>query len=112
MATPLFALLWLTAGADRPAAVPWRSGAAIVYLGVFGSAVAFTMYDYVIKHMRASRISLITLIMPAFALLLGSLFNGEHVTPSPASGTALILLGLAALQHEALLPILRRKHLG
>ena len=108
VATPLFALLWFSASAGLPTAVPWRTGAAIVYLGVFGSAVAFTMYYYVIKHMRATRIALITLITPVIALLLGSVFNGERVTPSLAAGTALILLGLAAHQREALLPMLRR----
>lgn len=112
VATPLFALLWMVTSAELPAAVPWRSGAAIVYLGIFGSAIAFTMYYYVIKHMRATKISLITLITPVLALLLGSLFNGERVTPSLASGTALILLGLAAHQREALLPMLRRRRRG
>lgn len=109
VATPLFGLLWLAAGGDLPSDVPWRSGAAIVYLGTFGSAIAFTLYYYVIKHMRASKIALITLITPVLALLLGNLLNGERVTPTLATGAALILLGLAAHQHEALLPMLRRK---
>lgn len=112
VATPLFALLWLATSADLPVTVPWRSGAAIAYLGVFGSAIAFTMYYYVIKHMRASKISLITLITPVLALLLGSQFNGERITPSLAAGTALILLGLGAHQREALLPMLRRRRRG
>lgn len=108
VATPLFALLWLATSGGFPAAVPWRSGAAIVYLGVFGSAFAFTLYYYVIKHMPTSRIALITLITPVLALLLGSLFNGERVTPTLAGGTLLILLGLAVHQREALLPMRRR----
>lgn len=112
VATPLFALLWLATSADLPVTVPLRSGAAIAYLGVFGSAIAFTMYYYVIKHMRASKISLITLITPVLALLLGSQFNGERITPSLAAGTALILLGLGAHQREALLPMLRRRRRG
>ena len=44
VSTPLFALLWLFSGGELPAAVPLRSGVAIVYLGVLGSAIAFTMY--------------------------------------------------------------------
>ena len=108
VATPLFGLLWFITNSELPASVPVRSGAAIIYLGVFGSAIAFTMYYYVIKHMRATKISLITLITPVLALLLGNLFNGERITPSLGFGTALILLGLAAHQHDALLPMLRR----
>lgn len=100
VATPCFALLWLATSGEIPATVPWRTGLAIVYLGVFGSAIAFTMYYYVIKHLRATRIALITLITPVMALLLGNFLNGEHVTPSLGFGTALILLGLAAHQSE------------
>lgn len=56
VATLLFALLWQATSGDIPESVPWRSGAAVVYLGIFGSAIAFTMYYYVIKHMRATKI--------------------------------------------------------
>lgn len=110
VATPLFALLWLATSGEIPATVPWRSGLAIIYLGVFGSAIAFTMYYYVIKHLRATRIALITLITPVMALLLGSLLNGEDITSSLGFGTALILLGLAINQQELLQPLLRRLH--
>ena len=112
VSTPLFGLLWLFSDSALPATVPFRSGAAIVYLGVFGSAIAFTMYYYVIKHLRATKISLITLITPVLALMLGNLFNGERITPSLGIGTALILLGLAAHQHDALAPMLRRRRRG
>lgn len=108
VATPLFGLLWFVTNSELPESVPVRSAAAIIYLGVFGSAIAFTMYYYVIKHMRATKISLITLITPVLALMLGNYFNGELLTPSLGFGTALILLGLAAHQHDALLPMLRR----
>lgn len=107
VATPLFAVLWLSAGAALPEAVPWRAGAAIVYLGVFGSAVGFTLYYYVVKHMHAARVALITLITPVVALLLGKLLNGERITPNLAVGTALILLGLAAHQWEPRRALLR-----
>ncbi|WP_305075190.1 DMT family transporter [Propionivibrio sp.] len=110
VATPLFAVLWLATSGEIPATIPWRSGLAIVYLGVFGSAIAFTMYYYVIKHLRATRIALITLITPVMALLLGNLLNGEHVTPNLGFGTALILLGLAVHQHESIrLPLRSRR---
>ncbi len=112
VSTPLFGLLWFFSDSALPATVPFRSGAAIVYLGVFGSAIAFTMYYYVIKHLRATKISLITLITPVLALMLGNLFNGERITPSLGIGTALILLGLAAHQHDALVPMLRRRRRG
>ena len=112
VATPLFGALWLMTNGELPESIPLRSGVAVAYLGVFGSAIGFTMYYYVIKHMRATKISLITLITPVLALLLGNLFNGERITPSLGMGTALILLGLAAHQHDALAPMLRRRRRG
>lgn len=108
VATPLFGALWLMTNGELPASIPLRSGVAVAYLGVFGSAIGFTMYYYVIKHMRATKISLITLITPVLALMLGNLFNDERITPSLGFGTALILLGLAAHQREALLPLWRQ----
>ncbi|MBL8440326.1 MAG: DMT family transporter, partial [Betaproteobacteria bacterium] len=81
-----------------PAAMPSRAGAAIVYLGVFGSVVGFSLYYYVIKHLEASKVALITLITPVLALLLGHLANGEAVQPRVWLGAALISLGLAVHQ--------------
>lgn len=62
-----------------PNAVPPRAGAAIVYLGVFGSVIGFALYDYVVKHLETGKVALITLVTPVRALLLGNAANGEHV---------------------------------
>ena len=99
VAVPLFvATWWLTDEGLAPAAMPSRAGAAIVYLGVFGSVVGFSLYYYVIKHLEASKVALITLITPVLALLLGHLANGEAVQPRVWLGAALISLGLAVHQ--------------
>ena len=50
VATPLFVLAWLLADGARLPEIAPRAGAAIVYLGVFGSVVGFTLYYYVIKN--------------------------------------------------------------
>ena len=98
---PLFALVWLLTDGHVPAEVPTRSGAAIVYLGVFGSVIGFALYYYVIKHLEASKVALITLVTPALALLLGHLLNGEHIGLRLGLGTATILLGLTVHQWES-----------
>jgi Integral membrane protein DUF6. len=59
--------------------------------------------------MGATTLSLITLITPVLALLLGNLLNGERITPTLMSGTALILLGLAAHQRDSLLQLWRQQ---
>ena len=103
VALPLFALVWWwSADARVPAAVPPRAGAAIVYLGVFGSVVGFALYYYVIKHMETGKVALITLVTPVLALLLGSALNGEHVGVRVWLGTLLIGLGLIVHQWRVL----------
>ena len=105
---PFFGLVWLLTDGQLPVLVPPRSGAAIVYLGVFGSVIGFALYYYVIKHLEASRIALITLITPVLALLLGHLLNGEVIGLRLWLGTGLILLGLTIHEGDAWLPLLRR----
>lgn len=100
---PLFGLVWLLGDGHLPAIVPPRSGAAIVYLGIFGSVIGFALYYYVIKHLEASKVALITLITPVLALLLGHLLNGENIGLRLWLGTGLILFGLSVHQADALL---------
>ena len=105
---PFFALVWLASDGNLPAVIPPRSGAAIAYLGVFGSVIGFALYYYVIKHLEASKVALITLITPVMALLLGHVLNGEQIGGRLMAGTALILLGLAIHEGESWRPLLAR----
>lgn len=95
---PLFALVWAFTDGQLPAVVPPRSGAAIVYLGIFGSVIGFALYYYVIKHLAASKVALITLITPVLALFLGHVFNGEIIGLRLWLGSGLILFGLSVYQ--------------
>ena len=99
---PLFGLVWWLTDGRLPAMVPPRSGAAIVYLGVFGSVIGFALYYYVIKHLETSKVALITLVTPVIALLLGHWLNGETIGLRLWLGTGLILLGLSVHQWEML----------
>ena len=94
VALPLFFLTWWLADGHWPAALPERALEATLYLGVFGSVLGFALYYYMIKHMEAGRVALITLITPVMALLLGHGLNNEVVLPHVWFGTASILLGL------------------
>jgi drug/metabolite transporter (DMT)-like permease len=95
VALPLFFLSWWLGGAHWPHGMPERAMAATVYLGVVGSVLGFVLYFYMIKHMEAGRIALITLVTPVLALLLGSSLNHEVVLPRVWLGAAAIMLGLA-----------------
>lgn len=94
VALPLFFAAWWFADGHLPAAIPERAVAATVYLGTFGSVLGFALYYYLIKHMEAGRIALITLITPVMALLLGHGLNNEAVLPQVWLGAASIVSGL------------------
>ena len=94
-ALPLFFASWWLIDGGLPLELPERALVATLYLGVVGSVLGFMLYYYMIKHMEAGRIALITLITPVAALLLGHALNDEAVLPQVWLGTASILLGLA-----------------
>lgn len=94
VALPLFFAAWYWIDGRLPVTIPERAVAATVYLGTFGSVLGFALYYYLIKHMEAGRIALITLVTPVLALLLGHALNSEEVLPQVWLGTACILLGL------------------
>ncbi len=103
VATPLFVLAWAVADAAHlPPDTTLRASAAIVYLGVLGSVVGFTLYYYVIKHLDAGRVALITLVTPVTALLLGQTLNHERIPTIGWAGIALIGAGLLLYEWQAL----------
>jgi drug/metabolite transporter (DMT)-like permease len=56
--------------------------------------LGFVGYFYVLKHLSASTVSLVTLITPVVAIFLGSHLNAEIVTDSLIIGSMFILFGL------------------
>ena len=97
-ALPLFAMTWLWSDGQVPVDMPQRAALAIAYLGLFGSVIGFVLYFYMIKHMEAGRVALITLITPVLALLLGHGLDDEAVPLHVWFGTAGILAGLSLHQ--------------
>jgi len=98
VSAPLFLLTWLLTMSGLPHDVPARTVGSIAYLTLFGSVIGFAMYYYVLKHVEATRVALITLVTPVAALLIGSLLNGEAVTVDVVIGTLLIVSGLAVFE--------------
>jgi drug/metabolite transporter (DMT)-like permease len=94
VALPLFFAAWQLADGHLPHNVPERAIAATVYLGVIGSVLGFALYYYLIKHMEAGRIALITLVTPVLALFMGHSLNNEVVPPQVWMGALSIFLGL------------------
>ena len=109
VAVPGFVLAWLIfERAHLPAEMSVQAGAAIVYLGVLGSVVGFTLYYFVIKHLDTGRVALIALLTPVSALLLGQTLNRERIPAAGWAGIALIGAGLVLYEWRVLRPLRRR----
>jgi drug/metabolite transporter (DMT)-like permease len=77
--------------AAGPTAHAWI---ALVVLGLICSALAFVIFFELLKEIGPAKASLITYLNTAVALLLGTLFLAEPVTPGLLLGIPLISLGL------------------
>ena len=94
LSLPLFWLVYFLFAPPLPAFIPTKTLLSIVYLGVMGSLVGFVCFYYVLQHMAAGSVSLITLLTPVLALWIGYVFNHEVLDIMFAWGTVLVLSGL------------------
>lgn len=84
---------WNTDWANVSSASVW----AFFYLVTFGSVVAFTAYSWLSRNVAPHLVSTYALVNPVIAVILGSLFYQEKVTPVFLGASALVLIGLAML---------------
>ena len=109
IAAPLYLVTWLLFSDGLPEDISTRTALSITYLAVFGSVLGFIMYFYVLKHIDASRVALVTLLTPVLALLLGQGLNNETINPAVWVGTFSILLGMSVYQWGARLVLSLRR---
>lgn len=74
--------------------VTWRAAAALAYLVVFGSLVAFSAYFFLLRHMDATRVASSTYINPVVAMVLGVVLLEEVITWYMGVGIAVVLAGV------------------
>lgn len=74
-----------------------RSLAALAYLVVFGSLVAFTAYTWLLQHTPVTRAMTYAYVNPVVAVALGWAVLGESITPWMVAGAALILASVALI---------------
>ncbi len=81
---------------ERSRPIHWtlQNLTALLYLAVFGSVVAFTIYFFLLKHLTATQMSYVTLICPVLALILGSIFLHEQFSRKTIAGAAMVLGGV------------------
>lgn len=67
---------------------------ALLYLAVFGSVIAWSIFFWLFGHLTITQISTVALIPPVIALILGWVFLNETLTPLMIAGSALVLGGV------------------
>ena len=93
-------LLVASALSENWSGASWTVGAvgAIVYLAVFGTALAFVTLTRLLAELPAVTMSFIALLLPFGALAFGALVYGEPLTVAELGGAALVAAGIAVAQ--------------
>jgi drug/metabolite transporter (DMT)-like permease len=92
--------------ADKPSHWTTQSIAALLFLSVFGSAVAFVLYYWMLRYMPAYKASTIALVVPFVAILEGSLLLQELITIQMLIASVVVLGAVAfTLRAQAETPV-------
>lgn len=75
-------------------ATTWRGWSSIVFLGVFGTALAFTWYSQAIARIGTTKAAAFINLVPLFAVLLGALLLDERIGAAVLAGGALVMVGV------------------
>lgn len=108
-AIPGYFICWLLFDGTLPVEVSWQSLAGVGYLSVFGSVVGFSLYYFILTNMPVMTVSLITLMSPVLALMIGAVFAGEELSVQLIVGSSIVLLSLLLYQGAPLIKRFRSK---
>lgn len=70
---------------------------AIVGISVLSTALAYLIYFRLLEKVGATKLSIVTFLIPVSAAVLGAVFLGERLEPQHWAGFTLIALGLLAI---------------
>lgn len=79
---------------------PMSSTLWLIYLGVFPTAVAFTLYGYALQHMDVSRLGVTTYLVPPITIVMGLVFLHEAPPSLAYAGGMLALVGVAVARYR------------
>ena len=83
------------------AEVTWRGWSSIVFLGLFGTAIAFTWYSEAISRIGTTKAAAFINLVPVFAVLLGTLLLDERLGSAVLAGGALVIAGVMLTNRSA-----------
>jgi drug/metabolite transporter (DMT)-like permease len=72
----------------------WRGMFAILFLGVFASALTYSAFTWLMKNARTDHVSTFAYVNPAIATALGWLVLGESLSPQQMLGMLVVLGGV------------------
>ena len=82
-----------------PAFTP-ESLAAVAYLALIASALAYRLFYTILAEAGAGNLGLVTLLIAPFAVLFGALLFQETLPPQALAGAALLTAGLAIMNRK------------
>ncbi|MFI3198431.1 MAG: DMT family transporter [Methylococcaceae bacterium] len=109
LALPAYLLTWWLVDGHWPVLLTPTSLVAIIYLGIIATSLGFVLYYYLLTHLPATRVALITLMSPLLALMLGHVMNHEPLTLKVVTGTLLILSALIVHTFFERIPTLKTR---
>ncbi|MEZ5352703.1 MAG: DMT family transporter [Bryobacteraceae bacterium] len=74
--------------------------AALFYMALFPSIIAYLIYYHALRYLGATRLSTLAYLQPVIATAFAVTLLGETITPSLMSGGALILAGVFAAERS------------
>ena len=83
------------------AAAPVEVYLALLGLGIISTAFAYVLFYKILARAGATNVSLVTLLVPVSATILGALVLDETLTPMQGLGMALISIGLLVMDGRA-----------
>ncbi|NPV42821.1 MAG: EamA family transporter [Firmicutes bacterium] len=83
----------------------------LLYLGIFGSAIAFLLYYNLILRMEVSKLAYTNFITPPVAIMMGSVFLNETVNTKALGGLVIIFLGLFIINYRNLVSYKPKKRI-
>ena len=97
-----FAMIMVAIGAfafENPLAnltsLPIDAIVAVVWLGIFGSGLAYLVFFRLLNSWGPTRTSLVAYTLPIWGIALGAIILGEVIQPGLLLGTALVICGIA-----------------
>jgi drug/metabolite transporter (DMT)-like permease len=79
-------------------ALAWPAWAALLYMAIFSSALAYVFYFWLLRYLEASQLSAFTYLLPVIATIFGILWLGEKGSGAQVLGGILALGGVYWLE--------------